>query len=246
LGIEDLTQVQLIDGIMGLIYPAVGIIVGIIIASKYTKYKRKELLFVGISLIFAVISYLSTGITFIGMIFYNYVLDDTIFFLLYLGFGMYGTIFWMWAMAILIAPKHIKKIVGFYTIICIAFAIYVYLGIFMFPSWEVLVRNGPMDITTSRITQLFALFAFLSILISGLFFFRDTTRSGNARTIWKGRFIFTSIVLLTIGSLLISADLTDFTLILISRGILLGRIIFSYLGWIFPESVAKWLTKEDE
>ena len=39
--------------------------------------------------------------------------------------------------------------------------------------------------------------------------------------------------------------LTPETLI-IARIILIGRLIFSYLGWLMPSSIAKWLVKDEE
>ena len=111
MGIEVLNQLELFDGIMGLIYPAVGIIVGTIIASKYAKYKRKELLFIGISLICAAISYLALGITFLTIVFFDFVLEDTIYMIIFLGFTALGLLSFVLAMTILLYPYARKKIV---------------------------------------------------------------------------------------------------------------------------------------
>lgn len=242
---EDFTQIQLIDGIMGLIYPTIGIAVGIIIASKYAKFKQKELLFVGLSLIFTVISYLGIGLEFLSLIFFDQVLDDKLLFFLFLGFGSFGLICWISAMATLLAPNKGKFIIGIYAILVILIEIYYIIGIFIDPSLGVIVREGPMDVSIgSGIGQLWALFAFLSVLFSGLAFLINTQKSGNKTIMWKGRFIFTSIILLVIASLMIAFNPTDLTINLISRIMLVSRMIFSYLGWIFPGKLAAFLTKE--
>ena len=50
LGLEDLTQLEILQGSTSLIYAITGTIIGLIIASKYLTYERKELLGIGISL----------------------------------------------------------------------------------------------------------------------------------------------------------------------------------------------------
>lgn len=246
MGIEDLTQLQIIDGIMGLIYPTVGFIVGITIASKYAKYKRNELLFVGISLCCTVMSYLALGITFLGIVFFDYVLEDTYFFILYLGFSNIGVICWMWAMAILLAPHHTKKIVSVYITYSVVMTIISLLSRYVYTSWALYRRVGPMDVEFAPILSIASLFSLLSILITGILFCRDCFRSENPRVIWKGRFILTSLILLLIGAFLISFNVTNLTLVIFSRVLFVSRMGFSYLGWLLPERIAKMLIKEQE
>ena len=169
MGIEDLTQIQLVDGIIGLIYPAVGTLIGTIIASKYIKYKRRELLFVGLSLILLTLSWLALGLTFITMVFFDFILPDIIYFLLYLGFTPISIFCWMWAMAILLAPNHIKKIVSIYGVISISYEIYLFVILFTDP-YSILIRVSPMRTdATTPVFSLFALFALFSALITILF-----------------------------------------------------------------------------
>ncbi|MFX1257137.1 MAG: hypothetical protein ACFFAN_04730 [Promethearchaeota archaeon] len=246
MGIEDLTQLQIVDGIIGLIYPAVGITVGIIIASKYAKYKSKELLFVGLSLITSVISYLAIGITFIGIVFFDYVLDDTIFFILLIGFNCLGLIFWICAISLLIFTKKIKQIVSVYVIICAGMWIYTLLGRYVYTSWEVYKRVGPMDAEFSPVISLFSLFLLLSLLITGIMFCRECFKSDQLRVVWRGRFILIGLILYLIVVLFIVFNVTNLTLVIISRVILVIRIAFSYLGWLLPERVAKMLIKQEE
>ncbi len=54
MGIEDLTQYQLLQGFLGLISFSISTVVGIIIISKYSQHKRHELLTVGFMMIFGI------------------------------------------------------------------------------------------------------------------------------------------------------------------------------------------------
>lgn len=90
MGLEDLTQLEIIEWIFALIYLAIGTLTGTIIASKYAKYKRRELLFIGTSLIFITLPQFALGLTFITVVYFNYVLDDTIYLLIYRWFSAFG------------------------------------------------------------------------------------------------------------------------------------------------------------
>ncbi|MFX1445678.1 MAG: hypothetical protein ACFFHV_19860 [Promethearchaeota archaeon] len=246
MGIESLTQLELFDGIMGLIYPAVGIFVGILIASKYINYQRKELVLIGISLALLTIPYLAVGITFITIVFFDFPLPDNIFFLMYLGVSAFGTISWMWAMAILLAPTHIKKIVGIYSVICLTYEAYLLTMLFTNPSL-IVVRVSAMNVdAVSPLVALFTLFELFSALITIIWFVKQCLRSENLRVVWKGRFLLISTIILVIATILIILNPSNIVLIAISRSLYILRLCFSYLGWILPERVAKLLVKDVE
>ena len=57
MGIEDLTQYEIIGGTLSLAYSVIGIIIGLIIISKYYYTKRKELLGVAFAIILSVIAW---------------------------------------------------------------------------------------------------------------------------------------------------------------------------------------------
>lgn len=244
LGIEDLTQLELIDGIMGLIYPAMGILVGAIIASKYVKYKRNELLFVGISLAIVTIPYLALGLTFLGIVFFDTPLPDNIYFFMFIGVSAFGTITWMWAMSILLAPNHIKKIIGTFSAIALTYEVFLLYMLITNPS-AIIVRISAMDVDVSPLVSLFTLFQLVLVLITMFMFVRDCLKSENARIIWKGRFLLISTILLVLTTIIILTSPTNIGIILFSRSLYIFRLIFSYLGWLLPERVANWLIKEE-
>ncbi|MFX1393776.1 MAG: hypothetical protein ACFFAH_13405 [Promethearchaeota archaeon] len=245
MGIEDLTQLELFDGIMGLIYPAVGIIIGTIIGSKYAKLKRKELLYVGISLICVAISYLALGITFLTIVFFDFVLDDTIYIIIFIGFSAFGVLSFALAMTILLYPYSRKKIVLIYAVICISYEAYLLICLFTNPTL-IATRISRMDIDVTPIVSLFTLFAILNALILIIPFIRRLLKSDNLRILWKGRFLLISVIVLVIATILVVISGTNMIIIIISRLLLVIRMFLSYLGWLLPERVAKWLIKEND
>jgi len=49
---------------------------------------------------------------------------------------------------------------------------------------------------------------------------------------------------LIVASLLDTTITVSITSLAITRSLLMGRIVFSYLGWLLPDRIAKWLIKE--
>ncbi|MFX1443635.1 MAG: hypothetical protein ACFFHV_09500 [Promethearchaeota archaeon] len=245
MGIEDLTQQQMIDGIIGLIYPAVGILIGGLIASKYAAYKRKELLFVGLSLIFMTTPWLALGITFITMVFFDFVLQDNIYFFIYIAFVAFSSIFWIWAMAILLAPASLKKIVPIYSVVCLTYEIYIIAMLIINP-YSIMHRAGPMEVDAAPIIPLFTLFAAVLALVTMFIFVRNLLKSENVKMVWRGRFLFVSIICLVIALIIVISNTTNIGLILISRILYIAQCFFSYLGWLLPNRVAKLIIKENE
>ena len=86
MGIEDLSQLEILQGISSLIYAIFGTIIGSIIAFKFIQYKQKELLFVGISLVLTTAPWYSSGISFLTYISSDYILIDSVYFFINYGF----------------------------------------------------------------------------------------------------------------------------------------------------------------
>ena len=73
MGLEDLTQLEILQGISSLIYAIFGTIIGVIIALKFVNYKQKELLYVGFSLVLTTTPWYSGGISFLTFIFFDFI-----------------------------------------------------------------------------------------------------------------------------------------------------------------------------
>lgn len=83
MALEDLTQLEILQGSASLIYAVTGTIIGLIIASKYITYEKKELLGIGISLALITAPWYGGGISFLTMVFFGYILDDSLYFFIF-------------------------------------------------------------------------------------------------------------------------------------------------------------------
>ena len=245
LGLEDLTLFEIIQGSTSLIYAITGTLIGLIIASKYLIYEKKELLGIGISLALVTVPWYGGGISFLTFVFFDFILDDSIYFFLNYGLLAIALICWMYGISILLFPESKKKIVAITSVICIPYEIVLIALLATNPS-TVGVKEGKFNSDAGLLPTVFILIALLVILFTMFMFIRQCLRSQNLKIKWRGRFILIAVILLVIGSFMDATITLSPTTLLIARIILMWRLIFAYLGWLLPDRVANWLIKDKE
>ena len=244
MGIEELTQLEIAQGVLSLLYAVIGIVIGSIIAVRYFSYKRVELLGVGTSLALACSPWLAGGISFITFIFFDFILSDPVYLFINYGFTGLAITLYVHAITSLIYPESVKKIVSIYITLTIIFEVIL---IYLLSTNIDLVgtKDGRFDSAAGNIPILFILFVLISTLIFTTLFIIVCLKSPDKKIQWRGRFIIISTILMVIGSFLDNVSI-NITMLLIGRFLLIVRLFFSYLGWILPEKVAKWLIKEED
>lgn len=245
MALDDLTLLEIIQGSTSLIYAITGTIIGLIIASKYLTYERKELLGIGIALALLTVPWYGGGISFLTYVLFGFILDDSVYFLINYGFLAIALIAWMYGMSILLWPNSIKKILTAFSIICIPYEIAFLLILAMKPS-NIGTKEGKFNSDAALLPTIFIIFALLVSLITMIMFVRQSLRSSSLRIKWKGRFLLIAVILMAIGSGMDAIITITPTTLLIARIILLWRLIFSYLGWLMPPKISDWLVKDKE
>ncbi len=240
--ISDLTSLDIINGIFTTLATVIGIIVGIIIAWKYFSYKRKELLTVGISLIFGSVVYWSSSITFFLIILFNYE-PELVFHLSFHLLVPLGLLFWIYSFAILVYPKSVKKILLIFVIIC---ALYdSFLLYFLLTNPESLGRRtGKITGEAFLYISSFLLFVIVVLIITMSIFITRCLRSDQPVIKWKGSFLLFSMIIGTISGLIGMFFPDTALIIIITRTLRVISSIFSYMGWLFPRRIAKLVIKE--
>jgi len=244
LALEDLTQLEILQGSTSLIYAISGTIIGLMIAAKYLKHDKKELLGIGISLALITAPWYGAGISFLTIILFDSILNDSLYFFINFGLITFALITWMYGISILIFPKWIKKNVIISIIICIPYEILLIIFLFINPSM-VGTKQGKFNSDSALLPTVFIIFGLLVTLITMLMFIRECIRSKNLKIKWQGRFLLIAVILLIIGSFMDATITVSPLILIITKIILMIRLIFSYLGWLLPKRVANWLVKED-
>ncbi len=245
MGIEELNEVEILQGVLSLTIGLIGILIGLIISLRYFEHKRKELIGVGLAILLTSVSWMASGISFLTLIIYGVLLSDTLYLFIAYGFTLISALFMAYAIISLIYPKPAMKIILILSIITIVFeVIFLFL---LFTNIE-LVGNmaGKFDSESRGVATLMVLTALVIALIVRILLIREFSKSDNIKLKWRGRFILVEFILLIIGVIMDAIlSLTVPTLIL-ARIILVLRLVFVYLGWLLPDRVAKWLIKTEE
>ena len=244
LALQDLTQLEILQGSTSLIYAISGTIIGLMIAAKYLKHDKKELLGIGISLALITAPWYGAGISFLTIILFDSILNDSLYFFINYGLIAFALISWMYGISILIFPKWIKKNVIISLIICIPYEIILIVFLIINPSM-VGTKQGKFNSDSALLPTVFIIFGLLVTLITMLMFIKECMRSENLKIKWQGRFLLIAVILLIIGSFMDAMITISPLILIITKIILMIRLIFSYLGWLLPKNVANWLVKED-
>ena len=75
MALMDLTVLEMLQGSLSLLNVLIITVIGLKISSKYSEYKRKELLTVGISLIFTGGMYWPSSVSFVTYVLFEYTLE---------------------------------------------------------------------------------------------------------------------------------------------------------------------------
>ena len=243
MGLEGLTQFEIIQGFVGLINLTITTIVGLKILSKYFTHKRVELFTVGIMMIFVTSAWWGSAFAFVFYVLFDYEISDVAYIFISYGLVSITSIFWFYSFGYLVYPKSKWKIAGVWLAFSIVYTIIFMALLFTNPSL-LAVRVTRFDSETRTIVSLYVLLSLLLSLITQYIFFRRSTSSEDKRIKWKGRFIFFGFIMFLIGGILDSVFQLTPTTLFLTRMMLVISAIISYIGWVMPDKVANWLVKE--
>ncbi|MFW9898682.1 MAG: hypothetical protein ACFFDO_05420 [Candidatus Thorarchaeota archaeon] len=238
-----LTPIESLIGLFSLIFSIIATIIGLLIASKYRKYKQNTLLYVGLSLPGLAFPWYPSSISFLTTLMIDQSLSPEWYFLIGNAFLPIALFFWILALTELILKKKQKIILIIYSVIGIIFEIYFFYSLFTAPN-VIGELKGPVDVEYYGITRLYLIFVVLTIIVTGLLFVIECLKSGNPEIKLKGIFLQIAVILYTIGAVADGFMTLTFVTLPIIRIILISSIIMFYNGWILPESVKKLFLKQ--
>ncbi len=234
-----ISSTEFVYTIYTIINVTISTVIGLKIASKYIAYKRKELLTVGLSMVFTAAIWWAIIIAFLTVIFLNYEPNLT-FLLAFHLFTPLSMILWVYSISLLIYPKSFKKIMLIFGIICSIYVI-IFLYFLLTDPGSLGRKTGTIFAEFYLYIVMFSLFSLIVYISTAILFLDTSLKSSDPRIRWKGKFIFLSatvFVFTTFVSIIIPA--TGITLLYLFAN------ICSYIGWLMPDKIAKFLIKEKE
>ncbi|MBD3340645.1 MAG: hypothetical protein GF353_16175 [Candidatus Lokiarchaeota archaeon] len=240
MGLNDLNEIEIIQGSFALIFVSISILLGLRILLKYFKLKRKELITIGLTWILMSSGWWGVPINFLLIIFLDFefpgIFDLTIDHI----FIPIALICWIYTFSSLAYPDLKKRLTIIYTIIGLVFEIL--LIYFLITNPEVVgSKPSTFNITIGLFTFSFIGFALLTTIVTGILFARKSLQSDDVVIRWKGKIILIAFVSFVVGAVLDAAVPLSAFMIILTRIILISSAFEYYIGFLMPDKLSNWI-----
>ena len=226
-----LSPLDILNGWLAIIFVIISVTIGLIITSKYFKYKQRDFLFIGLSWTLLCSQWLSVSISFILVLLGENPLPDPI----YMSIGNllwpFGILFWVIAISDMSFQNQKKIIVGIYAVITAVFISY-FLFLLFTDYTQIGTKLSLFDVTYVGFVRIYLVFGMFSVLITGFIFCVRVHKSEDPVVRMKAILIIIGLIFYLIGGFTDAAlELTAFTLILV-RSLLIASSIIFYFGYV--------------
>jgi hypothetical protein len=240
-----LTPLEMVNGTLSLLCVSISTVIGLIIISKYPKYKQKDLLLVGFTWIGVFSPWWPSATSFVLALITGSGLTPTLYFLIGFIISPVVLVIWMWVFTDLKFKNQQKIIVGIYAIIGIAFEFYLIYYLFIINDPSVIGElTGVLDTTYRGIAIYYSMFIVATMLITGILFGRESLKSDNPEIKLKGTLLIIAFVSWVVGAIMDAALPLNIITLTIARLILIFSAIIFYCGFLLPDFVKKVFLKE--
>ena len=239
---QNLTELEFFEGILGLIWVIIALLVSFRIFFKAIKLKRSELWLVGMTYICISSAWWGVAGQFIVYGCFSYRLSPVQYLFLANIFIPIGLGSWGWNFFNnLYRDKRNYFFIGI-LIFCIVWEIFIIIGL-LIDTTLIGTLHSLFDSSHSRTQLLFVLIAVGIFFLTGAVFSIKTMKEEGKVPYLRGLFLLTAWISFTIGALLdASMPLSAVTLIII-RCILISSALEFYLGFFPPEFLIKRVLK---
>ncbi|MFX1315007.1 MAG: hypothetical protein ACFE9T_04030 [Promethearchaeota archaeon] len=220
-------------------------ILGFFITLKFIKYKKIELLLVGITWILLASPYWSDATQFIIiMISEEKELYTPLYFFLANAFIAPIHVIWGLAFTNFLYKRQQKKLMAFFGIEAAIFEI-AFLVIFFLNPYLIGDKKSAFVVEWALWVQAYLLFSILLFLVTGFLFARRSIRSDNREIQLKGKFLIIAFITFTIGTIIdvIGAENpTEITIFLARTFVIISSLCF-YIGFTLPRFIKELFIK---
>ncbi len=219
---------EYLQGIFSLIFSGITLILSLIIISKYLKYRKPELILVGITFIGLALPWLPIAISFLMVIIVNTPLSEQIFFIINLGFVSFTAVCWVLSIAKFMNVKiqNQKLIAIFGLTVALIFEIFFLILVFTDTSY-IGTFTGTFRIEFPPIFSIHILIILVIFVILSLWFTGKALKSDNPEINLKGRFLLIAFISIIFGTV-IEAAIPVLIINVIGRIVLISSSIEFY------------------
>ncbi|TXT66652.1 MAG: conserved membrane protein of unknown function [Promethearchaeota archaeon] len=230
---------EILYGILSVIFVFIAIIIGLRILTKYFELKMKELITVGLALIFLSSAWWGSAFSFLAYLLFNYEFTQIEFLFFGDAFIFIALLCWMYSFLKLAYPNWFKKVFPPYIIICGLYEVFFIYFLFSDPDQIATIGNFNSEHQWYGLS--FLMFSIGTILITGILFARESMKSDIPKIQLKGKFILAGMFSLAIGGIFDAGGFTNPIILIIIRILLISSAIEYYLGFLMSDRLAKLL-----
>ncbi|MBD3253564.1 MAG: hypothetical protein GF383_00645 [Candidatus Lokiarchaeota archaeon] len=228
-----LEPIELLNGILSIIFVAISIMVGIRILIRYFEHKQRTFLLVGLTWIGLVSIWYASSLSVILILLTGYGINDHLYMLIGNGLLPITSFIWMIAFTdLMYKDKQLVILVlfGIYNALFEIFFLY-FLVVDMSFLGEV---TGPVDATYGWFVTFYQFSMLILIIITGTLFSRESIKSDNLEINLKGKLLLIAFYALVLGAILEIFSHLSILILIFARLILIFSSLACYGGFILP------------
>ncbi len=229
-----LELIDLLNGIFSTIFVIILIVTGMIIASKYFKYKQKTFLYIGFTWLGLTSLWMAKSISVIYTLTTNNDLNK--FWFMFIGNFLlpFTAIIWLLAFTELAYKQYRKPILIIYGIFSLLIEIS-FLYFLYFDPIHLGTFYAPIDADYNPIITTYHASLVALILICGLIIGKISLKSEKEEIKLKGKLIIISTCFIVLGAAIEIISHISITIMIIGKILLMIGAILYYNGWLLPD-----------
>ncbi len=237
-----LSPLDSINGIFSFIFMAFSLLIGLIILTRFFKYKERIYFLVGATWIFISEPWWPSTISFLVALYNGVGIPSGLYFLIGNIFIPIAIVFWLLAFTEFLYSEKRKLILSIYAIIGTIFEILFF--IFLFLNQSLIGElNGPVDVNYKSFIMVFLIIFLLIVVITGFLFANLSLKSKDPEVKLKGKLLIIAYLTFSVGALLDSSIPFSPATIIIIRLLLILSAFCWYGGFLLPKWMKKFLLK---
>ncbi|MFX0141358.1 MAG: hypothetical protein ACFFDN_47410, partial [Candidatus Hodarchaeota archaeon] len=183
-----LNPLDIVNGTFSLIFVAISIMVGLIILSRYFRYKEKVYFYVGTTWLFISSSWWSSSVSFLVALTNEVGIPSQLYFLIGNFFTPFAIILWLLAFTEFLYTEKRKLILLTFSIYGLIFEIVFFILLFLAPS-QIGILNPPVDVRYESFVLVYLISFLIIVIVSGILFARLSLKSDDLEVKLKGKLL---------------------------------------------------------
>lgn len=236
---DPLDTTQFLQGTFSLIYVIISFTIGVIIISKYFKFKNSTFLLVGIAWTGMSFPWMGDVINFLLYLFSQPFLTEEAYLFLINAFLPFFVILWVIALTKLLQTKHRNLAIIFTVVAMLIFEVLFFVFFIVDFHYYIGESVTPFQYNFGVFIDIFFLAMIALILITGIKFAWVSLKSGEKEIALKGKLLILAFITFTVAALLDSQiELNPVTVVIVRVILIISSFAF-YMGFILPDWAKK-------